>query len=87
MVLKKMLKSCWKALEVIDLESHKRSIAKTITWRIIATFITTIITFWFTGNTALSIAIGFTDTLIKLFTYYFHERIWNKINFGRKLDV
>ena len=68
---------------MINLDSHKRSIAKTATWRIIATFITAIVAFLFTGTAALSIGIGLADTIIKLFGYYFHERAWNKVDFGR----
>jgi len=68
---------------VIILESHKRSIAKTITWRIVATFITAIVAFLFTGQIVLSLGIGFTDAIIKLFSYYIHERAWNKISYGR----
>lgn len=68
---------------MINLDSRKRSIAKTATWRIIATFITAIVAFLFTGKAALSIGIGLADTIIKLFGYYFHERAWNKVDFGR----
>ena len=70
--------------KVIAVDSHKRSIAKTITWRIIAAIITTIVAFLFTGKTGLSLGIGLSDTIIKLFSYYFHERAWNKIDFGRR---
>jgi len=31
----------------------------------------------------LSISIGFVDTTIKIFTYYSHERLWNRVDFGR----
>jgi len=65
------------------LESHKRSIAKTITWRIVATFITATIAFLFTGQLVLSLGIGFTDAIIKLLSYYLHERAWNRIDYGR----
>lgn len=68
---------------MIKLESHKRSIAKTITWRIIATLITTVVAFFFTQKAAVSLGIGFSDTAIKLFFYYFHERGWNKLDFGK----
>lgn len=65
------------------MESHKRSIAKTITWRVIATIITTVVAFLFTGELAISFSIGLSDTIIKFFSYYFHERIWNKVDYGR----
>jgi len=65
------------------IETHKRSILKAITWRILAAIITTSIAFLFTRETALSIGIGFFDTLIKLFGYYLHERAWNRTSFGK----
>lgn len=69
------------------METHKRSILKTITWRVIAVLITTTIAFLFTKNAVLSVGIGSADTLIKLLTYYFHERTWNKINYGRGIKA
>ena len=65
------------------IETRKRSIFKAITWRIIAVIITTIVVFIFTKKVVLSISIGSLDTLIKLFGYYLHERIWNKIEYGK----
>ena len=70
---------------MVKIDSHKRSIAKTISWRTIATVITALVAFAFTGEIALSLSIGFSDTLIKLLAYYLHERAWNKINFGRHI--
>lgn len=64
-------------------ETHKRSIVKAITWRIVAVIITTTVVYLFTKEAVLSISIGSVDTLIKLFGYYFHERMWNKTKFGR----
>ncbi len=65
------------------IETRKRSILKTITWRIIAILITTFVVFMFTKKAVLSISIGSLDTVIKLFIYYLHERMWNKLRFGR----
>ena len=65
------------------IETRKRSLLKAITWRFIAAIITTAVVFLFTKHAALSISIGTLDTVIKLFSYYLHERIWAKIDFGR----
>lgn len=64
------------------IETHKRSIVKAITWRIIAVIITTVVAYLFTKKPVLSIGIGSLDSIIKLFSYYFHERAWNKSKFG-----
>lgn len=66
------------------MESHKRSIAKTVTWRVVGTLITFSVAYLLTGNLVLSIGIGGLDTTIKLFAYFFHERGWNKIKWERK---
>ena len=67
----------------MTVESHKRSIAKTISWRIVATIITTFVVYVSTGKLNFALGIGFADTIIKFAIYFIHERIWNKINFGR----
>ena len=68
------------------MESNKRSIAKTISWRICATVITTLVVLFTPSNSAkvaFALEIGFIDTTIKLGIYYLHERIWNTVNYGR----
>ena len=67
------------------MESHKRSIAKAMTWRIFATFVTMVVVYIFTKEVVLSVGIGLLDTAIKIFAYYSHERLWDKIGFGRKM--
>lgn len=65
-------------------ETHKRSVSKAITWRIFATFVTMLVVYIFTREVVLSAGIGLVDTTIKIFTYYAHERLWDKVNVGRK---
>ena len=64
------------------MESHKRSIAKAVSWRMIAVIITTVTVYFFTKEIALSLGAGFVDSAIKIFAYYGHERMWNRIDFG-----
>ncbi len=66
------------------MESHKRSILKAVTWRVIATLVTFLVAYLFTKEVVLSMSIGFGDALIKIFAYYSHERLWDRISFGRK---
>ncbi|MEE9398916.1 MAG: DUF2061 domain-containing protein [Dehalococcoidales bacterium] len=68
------------------MESHRRSITKTLTWRIFATFVTISVVYAFTRELALSAGIGIADTVVKLFAYYSHERMWDRISFGRKKE-
>lgn len=65
------------------MESHFRTVLKTVSWRIIATLITFSIAMLFTQNVELSAGIGAADMLMKLAAYYGHERAWIKVNFGK----
>ena len=64
-------------------ETHVRSIAKTVSWRIVATLTTMLLVFVFTRNLVISGGVGLTELLTKTVIYYVHERIWNSISFGR----
>lgn len=66
------------------MESHVRSLAKAITFRVIATLITVLLVFVFTGSPVISVGVGVLDFVVKLLFYYMHERIWNTLSFGRK---
>ncbi len=66
------------------MEDRKRSIIKAITWRIIATTAITIAAFFITGSWVWAGAIGMADLVVKLMLYYLHERVWNKISWGKK---
>lgn len=63
-------------------ESHKRSILKGITWRIIASTTTMSIVYLVTGDLALVASVGVVDIVAKVFFYYIHERTWGKVKWG-----
>ncbi|MEL4307943.1 DUF2061 domain-containing protein [Joostella sp. CR20] len=60
-----------------------RSIAKSISWRIVGTFDTIIISYLVTGTIKLALSIGFIELVTKMTLYFFHERIWERIKWGR----
>ena len=64
-------------------ESPKRSIVKSISWRAIGTLDTIIISWIVTGTLSLAFSIGFIELVTKMVLYFFHERIWNNINWGK----
>ena len=64
-------------------ENHLRSIVKAISWRFFATLTTAIIVFIYTGTFIHSIGVSIEDIFSKIVLYYFHERIWTTINFGK----
>ena len=65
------------------MEHHKRSIAKSITWRLFSFVLTVIIILAYTKNIGQALGVGAGIDLTKLVLYYFHERLWNKVQFGR----
>ena len=65
------------------MEQHKRTIVKTITWRIIALSVTIIVVYAYSGDVKASLVIGVTANFLKMFFYYIHERVWNRVQFGR----
>lgn len=65
-------------------ETKKRSILKAISWRTWATLTTAVIVYIFTGEFALAITVGLLEVFAKMGLYFFHERLWQKINFGKK---
>lgn len=67
-------------------EHHFRSVIKAITWRIIGTLDTIIISFIVTGKVNWALIIGFVELITGVVLYYLHERIWNKIKFGKKAE-
>tara|TARA_A200000113_G_scaffold194982_2_gene185261 strand:- start:131 stop:391 length:261 start_codon:yes stop_codon:yes gene_type:complete len=62
--------------------SVKRHVAKTITWRIVGTIDTMIIGWLITGDAMTGLKIGGIEVVTKMILYYFHERMWFKINLG-----
>jgi len=67
------------------IENSKRSAIKAISWRITGTIDTMIISYFITGRIKWAISIGGVEVFTKIFLYFVHERVWNKIKFGRKL--
>ncbi|MAO07449.1 MAG: hypothetical protein CL596_01915, partial [Alteromonas sp.] len=64
------------------LESRKRHIAKTLTWRGVGTLDTMVISWIISGNPFTGLKIGFAELITKMVLYYLHERAWYKIDFG-----
>ena len=61
----------------------KRTIVKTFTWRVTASLTTFIIAWVLTGDLLIGASIGSIEAIAKIFLYYFHERIWNSINWAK----
>lgn len=64
-------------------EKIRRSLAKTISWRIVGTIDTIIISYLITGTLTIALSIGAIELISKMILYFFHERAWNKILWGK----
>lgn len=65
-------------------DSHMRSITKAISWRIVGTVDTFVITLVITGNLIVAGSIASVESISKIVLYYLHERAWSNIPLGRK---
>ncbi|MBN2809992.1 MAG: adenylyl-sulfate kinase [Deltaproteobacteria bacterium] len=65
-------------------ESKLRSIIKSLSWRLLATLTTILIVYIFVGNTRIAFSIGGIEVFLKMLVYFLHERLWEKIRFGRR---
>lgn len=63
-------------------ENNKRSLAKALTWRVLATLATILVVYGFTGNWVLSVGVGGVEVLVKILLYIGHERVWALISWG-----
>lgn len=64
-------------------EKNYRSIVKSISYRITGTITTFLISFFVTGEIKFALSIMSVDFISKIVIFYFHERLWNKIKFGK----
>ena len=64
-------------------ESRRRSLVKSITWRIICIVVSVVTAFIFTSRLDIAAAIGTVYNAVTMVLYYFHERAWNKIHWAK----
>ena len=60
-----------------------RSLTKAVTWRITGTIDTFVISWIITGEPLLASSIALTEILTKVFLFWAHERVWNRISWGK----
>ena len=65
-------------------DSHARSVAKALSWRISGTLATTALVFLFTRQLTLSLAVGGVEFFGKIGLFWLHERVWDRLPYGRK---
>jgi uncharacterized membrane protein len=63
-------------------DSNKRHILKTFSWRGVGTIDTIILSWIISGNPLTGLKIGGAEVVTKMVLYFFHEKLWYRINFG-----
>jgi uncharacterized membrane protein len=64
------------------MDTSKRSVAKAISFRVIATAATLVLVWILTGDLATASVVGVFDVISKLIIYYLHERAWDRFSWG-----
>lgn len=64
-------------------EKKRRSIVKAMSWRLSGTLFTTVMAYVITGKITMAASIGAVELVTKAALYYLHERVWDRIRFGR----
>ena len=64
-------------------DKHHRSLIKAVSWRLTGSVDTLIISFLITGKLKWALSISSVELFTKIGLYYAHERVWEKLSFGR----
>jgi len=64
-------------------EAHSRSFIKAVTWRVLGSVDTFVISYFVTGRLLFAGTIASVETFTKIMLYYFHEQAWARVPFGR----
>ena len=68
------------------MEHRYRSIVKAVSWRITGSIDTFVVSYIITGKAVVALSISGVEVFTKIGLFYFHERIWNRLKFGRKIE-
>lgn len=70
----------------MEKDTRIKSLLKGLSWRVIATSTTIVISYFITGDVSSAMSIGFIEFFGKLFLYYIHERAWQLTpSFAKKI--
>src|SRR5262249_49306243 len=64
--------------------THARSLAKAVIWRVAASLMTFLMVYLISDSTKLAISIAAAEIMVKTLFYYFHERMWMIIRWGKR---
>ena len=64
--------------------TKQRSFTKSLSYRIFGTLTSWAVVYAITNKGSLATLVAFWETIVKVGVYYWHERVWNNIQWGRK---
>lgn len=64
-------------------DAHWRSLAKAVSWRLVGSIDTFILSLLVTGNAKYAVSIASAEAVTKIVLYYVHERAWRQVAWGR----
>lgn len=67
-------------------KSHLFSLSKALSWRIVGTIDTIIISYLITGKWNFALSIGAVEVFTKIFLFYLHDRAWEYFAHKRRAD-
>jgi len=66
--------------------ARMRSLTKAVTWRVVGSLDTFLLSLIVTGSGKFALSIAGVEALTKVVLYYFHERVWRRVRWGRLED-
>ena len=67
-----------------DKDARYRSLMKAVTWRLTGSIDTLVLSLLITGNIRVAGTISAVEIVTKILLFYFHERVWVTIPWGRR---
>ncbi len=68
-------------------DSHRRSLMKALVYKVGSVTVLAVLSWVFTRDLLQMSGITITYELIAIVGYYVHERIWERVNWGRKAEA
>jgi uncharacterized membrane protein len=65
-------------------DAHRRSLAKAVSWRITGSIDTFVLSLLISGSLRIAGTISAVEVFTKILLFYFHERIWGLVRWGRR---
>ncbi len=73
-------------MSMVLTDTNLRSFTKAVSWRLVGTLDTILLSFLITGKLTVALSIALSELVTKTILYYLHERMWNRVSWGRKVS-